>query len=381
MATRPAGRERLLRRALVLRIPAWALILAGVLVLLAAAGGIWAYNHYVPASSGPVDADPGGDESPPAEVSIAGQAKLLKRYAPVLVLASNENWRPVRVRRFVADACASRLAAGRWTQCNRRGELDVNKLPRGSGWRLDVPHCATPEGPECYQHDAPIHRRAPAVVYGRFWRNETGADRHVGYVLQYWLFYYFNDWQDSMREPTLWQFHEGDWEEVSVGLARDGTPAYVATSRHCTGSFRFWDPKQIEIREESHPTVYVARGSHANHFAVERPPSPPKCFGPLRRLLRTLRIKPHDITGIGTVLGSGSDPIVVIPVSRVGWLAFQGSWGEGDFVRWVARDRTRHSRRHGESPTGPVQQGMRWSNPVFVHLHRWSLERTPPTGS
>ncbi len=44
------------------------------------------------------------------------------------------------------------------------------------------------------------------VVYGRVLPVE---DEHVGKVLQYWLFYYYNDW---------WNSHEADWEVAMVYL-------------------------------------------------------------------------------------------------------------------------------------------------------------------
>ena len=50
------------------------------------------------------------------------------------------------------------------------------------------------------------------VVYGRVLPVE---DEHVSKVLQYWLFYYYNDW---------WNSHEADWEVAMVYLGDDERP-------------------------------------------------------------------------------------------------------------------------------------------------------------
>jgi hypothetical protein len=217
------------------------------------------------------------------------------------------------------------------------------------------------------------------VIYGHFWLNDTGEDRNVGYVLQYWIFYYFDDWQNAQYKPTLWQFHEGDWEEVSVGLTRDGQPMYVGTSRHCTGRFRFWD--DVTVRGTSHPTIYVARGSHANYFEADSYVNPPKCLPKVvRRVLKQLHMKPRDQTGAGQVIGYGGDTrIIVLPLNDdvPPWRTFQGAWGEGEFVRWRTRDGTVHRHAGGGSPTGPAQKGVPWTSPVHENLHDWSQERPP----
>jgi hypothetical protein len=89
-------------------------------------------------------------------------------------------------------------------------------------------------------------------------------------VLQYWLFYPFNDWRSGFFGAND---HEADWEKVFVYLAEteDGEvePEWVAYAAHnYTGDDlrRRWDDDEVE-RVGEHPVVYVCAGSHASYYA------------------------------------------------------------------------------------------------------------------
>jgi hypothetical protein len=87
--------------------------------------------------------------------------------------------------------------------------------------------------------------------------------RHGWILLQYWFFYNY----DSLGAlPGVWQWHQGDWEQVSVGLAgnqADAKPVFVAYSEHCSGTRLPW--ALVARVQGTHPLVFVARGSHANY--------------------------------------------------------------------------------------------------------------------
>jgi hypothetical protein len=76
--------------------------------------------------------------------------------------------------------------------------------------------------------------------------------------LQYWLFYYYNDYQ--LLGPLSGGNHEGDWELVQLRLDAAERPAQLVFTQH----------KQAESRAftQTTPIVYVARGSHANYFSA-----------------------------------------------------------------------------------------------------------------
>ena len=68
-------------------------------------------------------------------------------------------------------------------------------------------------------------------------------------VIQYWLFYYFNDWRN---------LHEGDWELVELCflghtargvLENRAEPTFVAYSQHQAGQKMTWDEMKMLSRE------------------------------------------------------------------------------------------------------------------------------------
>lgn len=145
------------------------------------------------------------------------------------------------------------------------------------------------------------------------------VDRERGQLaLQYWLFYYFNDWNNP---------HEGDWEMIqlefdaaSVEEALHEDPVRVGYAQHAGGELAAWTDPKLQ-REGTRPIIYPAAGSHATHF------------------------ESHVYIGWGeNGTGFGCDdatgpsvrvplrPVVVPndpdPAGSFAWLHFSGRWGE-----------------------------------------------------
>src|ERR687897_414877 len=90
-------------------------------------------------------------------------------------------------------------------------------------------------------------------------------------VLQYWLFYPFNDWRSGFFGAND---HEADWEKVFVYLSEseegEVRPEWVAYAAHnYTGDNlrRRWDDPEVDKVGE-HPVIYVGAGSHASYYAA-----------------------------------------------------------------------------------------------------------------
>lgn len=98
------------------------------------------------------------------------------------------------------------------------------------------------------------HPELKNVVYGH------AVEANGRLWLQYWLWYFYNDYQLSFALGT----HEGDWEMVQLRmeLAADH-PDIAIYAQHRYGEMRAWE--QVETLGER-PVVYVARGSHASYF-------------------------------------------------------------------------------------------------------------------
>ncbi len=78
--------------------------------------------------------------------------------------------------------------------------------------------------------------------------------------LQYWFFYFFNDYQLAWGIGV----HEGDWEMIQLRMEPGASEPDIAVyAQHNFCEIRAW--AQVE-RVEHRPVVYVGRGSHASFF-------------------------------------------------------------------------------------------------------------------
>ena len=84
-------------------------------------------------------------------------------------------------------------------------------------------------------------------------------------MVQYWLFWYFNDWNN---------LHEADWEGVvvfwdniaTVEEALATAPDRVGISQHGGGELSTWDDDKLTRDNETHPVIFPAAGSHGNFY-------------------------------------------------------------------------------------------------------------------
>ncbi len=216
-------------------------------------------------------------------------------------------------------------------------------------------------GPETYM-DFPGDPRQPGCTYETDERIRIGEEGFVPtayarvsfdpvnqqLALQYWFYWYFNDWNNT---------HESDWEGIqlvwdqveSVEAALEVPPSRVGYSQHGNGEIANWGDEKLQLDNGTHPVVYPAAGSHATFFSndtflawgernsgfgcdVSTPPS-----------IRT----PLDVVLI---------PGVVEPDSDFAWLLYEGRWGE---------------RQPGafNGPRGPMFNN-RWAEP-FETFETW----------
>ena len=134
---------------------------------------------------------------------------------------------------------------------------------KGKDWYLDYP--GDPYHPGCtYAEDAiALGQGKPPVAYAHI---VTQPDVPGRLALQYWFFYYFNQFND---------LHEGDWEMVQLVFdaatpaeALEREPVAIGYSQHDGGERADWTDDKLE-REGDHAVVYSAAGSHANYFSSE----------------------------------------------------------------------------------------------------------------
>jgi hypothetical protein len=157
-------------------------------------------------------------------------------------------------------------------------------------------------------------------------------------VLQYWLFYPFNDWRSGFFGAND---HEADWEKVFIYLseseAGEVRPEWVAYAAHnYTGDNfrRRWDDPEVEKVGE-HPVIYVGAGSHASYFARGEylteltVPLP----DPIARVTNSVRS--FWKTRLGQYVGDGNDGAGYFSIPFVDYARGDGlSVGEGGDKAW-----------------------------------------------
>lgn len=176
--------------------------------------------------------------------------------------------------------------------------------------------------------------------------------RDAGYtVLQYWIFYVFNDWRSRVFGVND---HEADWEQVTIyltGADHDLRPAWVVSSAHDEVGDdlrRRWDDPDLTIEDE-HVVIHPGLGSHSGAYIAGEylTTHDAPAFAPLlkatRRVSRTLLpwTREHEHVGIsipyidysrgdGVALGPGQprrwEPVLIDETTP--WvLHYRGLWG------------------------------------------------------
>jgi hypothetical protein len=213
---------------------------------------------------------------------------------------------------------------------------------------------------DSYYLDFPGHSRSPGCTYETSFKKYAAGmslqpttyahividEENHRLVIQYWLWYYFNDWNNT---------HESDWEMVqvifdasSVAEALVQSPIMAGYAQHGGGEKADWDDTKL-LREGDRLIVYPTAGSHASHYD-------------------------GDIyigwgeggTGVGCDNSTAPStrlplnailiPDTIDPAGPFAWLLFEGTWGERQPWEY-------------NGPTGPNLKD-RWGDPI-AELDDW----------
>jgi hypothetical protein len=204
--------------------------------------------------------------------AASSEQELAEKYVPVVLLKENpdppcsrdgEQFRPTTV-----DVILGNPEVNLVREASRASQKDtvVKTAPTaqdigglGPDYYLDLE--GDPESPGCrYAEDfARIGAGKPAVTYAHVAR-EPGIPR---LVVQYWLYWYFNQFNDQ---------HESDWEMIQLAFDTPSVveaiakgPYVVAYAQHGGGEKHGWGDPTVQ-KESTHPVVWVASGSHASQF-------------------------------------------------------------------------------------------------------------------
>jgi MFS family permease len=297
---------------------------------------------------------------------------LAQRFEPRFWLTRDERWSPTSVSWYLANSDTTKTAPFCQTGegCH---ELDIPKL--------SCDGASPPAG--C----APSGTAEPGLYYRYCEASECGREAPhapgVSWkVVQYWIFYNY----DSLQAGMVTQWHQADWEQVSVLLRRTDNivrPVEVAFSEHCYGARL---PAERVRWEGTHPISYVGKGSHANY---PRPVSLP-----VRQLRCALGLTPRYFGVAGLFFEPAFDgtsielplaytiglrdraerarpvpPLPLLPLAATPAVnGFKGAWGRDNDLALLEFGRL----ATGAGPPAPQVQGP-WDRPfpAMFCSHSW----------
>jgi hypothetical protein len=300
-----------------------------------------------------------------ARANPSATERLIRAYSPIMMLRSQENgicddaeeqYQPMSVGVVLGN---HRVQLKRYED----GSMKTVKPAPSAGDITgldDTNYLNLPGDPlnaGCtYAKDFDALRRAgkaPPISYAHIAR-ETG---HRGLVVQYWFFWYFNQFND---------LHEGDWEGMQIAFDADTAaealkqgPSRIAVFQHGGGEAVDWDDGEVE-KEGTHPVVYPAAGSHATFF-------------------ESAIFVENGQGGAGLGCDNTSDPVrrlvprpVRIPTyaavdTPAQWLTYDGHWGQRE-------------KGYNTGPTGPNTK-TQWTEPFTWMDDLRSASPKLPAGS
>ena len=257
----------------------------------------------------------------------ADALRLARRFAPMLRLAINEHYRPLRLEDYLAHSVlrAGSPPGGTVTQ-PKPTLFSLPTTPAAS--YLDVrgaqPNANAALYPSIEQQVESTTPR-PTVYWHVVRQTSTGR-----VAIEYWFLYLYNDFFDK---------HEADWEGATVFL-ENGTPIGVSYSQHQGRKWALWSSTSTSAGS---PVVYVARGSHANYPAPGRY-AVRVCWTLVGRHC-TLTKTYDEATGTGARLAPSA-----YDLQPLGGVGYSGSWGSGNYILGIGltKDRIGDPRRRSD---------------------------------
>lgn len=252
--------------------------------------------------------------------------ELASQFSPVLHFTSGEKFYPVSVD-YIISSSALKLRASDGSSTIITNNPTPSNLGSYTGSDLFLDNKLETLDDIAADYTS----KASSIGYYAYVHIVTSGSTKI---IQYWLFYAFNN--GPLND------HQGDSEVVQVFLDSSDNPLQALYSQHGAGENAGWGDVE---KQDTHPVVYVAQGSHANYY---------------RPYQGKIGIE-SDIVGSDGKTTMPADLNLVIlgeqgnhPPEQ-SWLDFAGRWGFWGTDEDVALGRA--------GPLGPVfnQDGIRWA--------------------
>lgn len=280
-----------------------------------------------------------------AAAATSAEQQLAERFAPVAELRvqsaecdrSGEAYPPAPVETVLDNPEVVLRGPGKGGPIVKRAPSAADLYGVGEDYYLDFP--GDPRRPGC-RYETDFRRfggERPNVAYAHIARQ---ADAPGKLALQYWLWSYFNDFNNT---------HESDWEMIQLVFDADTAeealaeePVEVGYAQHSGGERSAWDDAKLR-KVGDRPVISTAAGSHASFYSprLYLGRSASEGFGcdetrpPSRRVMLEPRLLPDAPSG---------------PEAPDAWLGFAGHWGELQPPPY-------------DGPTGPSAK-RQWTRPI-----------------
>ena len=274
--------------------------------------------------------------------------ELAERHAPIVMLkeqsgpcdTEGEAFAPTSVDLVLGNDDVLLRQAGTGDPVVRRAPTASDLFGRGDGFFLDFNGLSLDPGCVYEQDFDSYSAGTEPVVYAHVVQQ---ADEPDFVAVQYWLYWYYNDWNN--KHESDWEFVQVLFEASTVEEALAAEPVAVGYAQHEGGERADWDSGKLE-REGSRPVVYSSAGSHASYFdsSVFLGRSGTEGFGCDTTIGPSVRTEPGVVLLPATAAGADDE---------FAWLAFTGRWGE-------------RQRGAFNGPTGPNTKPQ-WEAPVDWH--------------
>jgi len=151
------------------------------------------------------------------------------------------------------------------------------------------------------------------TVYYYTWNN---LDKVYPYAVQYWFFYFYNDWMGD---------HAGDWETITIFFDRYKQPVELCYSTHYEARRHLYS--LVDQEKNGHPHLYISNGGHGSYAkagdtvysgAADNHYGNKQVIGPADSDHSYLDFKEH----YNLILINANKP--------EHWINFVGKWGDND---------------------------------------------------
>jgi hypothetical protein len=274
------------------------------------------------------------------EATFHDPVALANQFRPRLALDRNEPWQPISVesvetaqQQFVvrdtstsvyrlreasllAGIDTSRLSCRTATPCY---QIDLTAFG-GEDCSADV----VPDGIPGCSSPTVYARVLTAGANERAFPSEPLPGDAIDTIVEYWVFYGYDRWEQQTPAGLFSQHHDGDWEGAFVAFSPARVPLWVAYTAHCGGVVKQWS--DVRVFDGTHPYVFVAKGSHAN-YPTEAPQTPDwlGCAGRAQHSGRAAefldslanireQVRPDDTGVLPTVVMADTQPLITAPL-------------------------------------------------------------------